>query len=99
VEPFSSNAANQAFVAKTEEMHDYTPDKFMALGAAALQVWAMAVEETGSFDKKDVATRIRGGSFAGTILGDITFGENGQLNSNHYLFDVVDGEIVVRTDG
>ena len=40
---------------------------------------------------------MRGGSFEGTILGDVTFGDNGQLNSNHYLFDVVDGEIVVRT--
>ncbi|MGM0586374.1 MAG: ABC transporter substrate-binding protein, partial [Pseudomonadota bacterium] len=42
VEPFASNPANQAFVAKVQEMHDYTPDKYMALGAAALQVWAMA---------------------------------------------------------
>ncbi|MBV0911849.1 ABC transporter substrate-binding protein [Anianabacter salinae] len=99
VEPFASNAENQAFVAKTEELHDYTPDKFMALGAAALQVWAKAVEDVGSFEKEPVAERIRGGSFEGTILGDITFGDNGQLNSNHYLFDIVDGEIVVRTDG
>ena len=97
VEPFASNEANMAFVSKTEELHDYTPDKFMALGAAALQIWAKAVEDTGSFAKEDVAKRMRGGSFEGTILGDITFGDNGQLNSNHYLFDVVDGEIVVRT--
>ena len=97
VEPFASNEANMTFVAKTEELHDYTPDKFMALGAAALQIWAKAVEDTGSFAKEDVAKRMRGGSFEGTILGDVTFGDNGQLNSNHYLFDVVDGEIVVRT--
>lgn len=97
VEPFASNPANQAFVAKTEELHDYTPDKFMALGAAALQVWAKAAEDAGSFDKEAVANRIRGGSFEDTILGDITFEANGQLKSNHYLFDVVEGEIVVRT--
>jgi branched-chain amino acid transport system substrate-binding protein len=96
VEPFASNEVNQRFVARTEEMHDYTPDKFMALAAAALQIWAKAVEDVESFEKEPVAERIRGGSFEDTILGDVTFGENGQLESNHYLFDVVDGEIVVR---
>ncbi|WBU56218.1 ABC transporter substrate-binding protein [Paracoccus sediminicola] len=96
VEPFASNEMNQRFVAKTEEMHDYTPDKFMALGAAALQVWAMAVEEVGSFEKDAVAERIRGGRFNGTIFGDVAFEDSGQLISNHYLFDVADGEIVVR---
>lgn len=96
VEPFASNPANQAFVAKVQEMHDYTPDKYMALGAAALQVWAMAVEDVGSFGKQEVADRIRGGTFEGTLLGDITFQENGQLDSNHYLFDVKDEKMVVR---
>ncbi len=96
IEPFASNSANQAFVAKVQEMQNYTPDKFMALGAAALQVWAKAVEDVQSFEKEPVAERIRGGSFEGTILGDVTFEENGQLKSNHYLFDVVDQKIVVR---
>ncbi|MEX1236249.1 MAG: ABC transporter substrate-binding protein [Roseovarius sp.] len=98
VEPFASNEANQRFIETTEEMHDYTPDKFMALGATALQVWAMAANEVESLKKEAVANRIRGGSFEDTILGDITFEENGQLKSNHYIFDVVDQKIVVRTD-
>ena len=34
VEPFASNPANKRFVAKSQEMFKYTPDKFMALGAA-----------------------------------------------------------------
>ena len=38
VEPFASNPATQRFVAKTQEMFKYTPDKFMALGATSLQV-------------------------------------------------------------
>lgn len=96
VEPFASNEVNQRFIATTEDMHDYTPDKFMALGAAALQVWAMAVNEVGSLEKEAVANRIRGGTFKNTILGEITFEENGQLKSNHYVFDVVDQKIVVR---
>jgi len=96
IEPFASNPANQAFVAKLQEMHDRTPDKYMALAAAALQVWAMAVEEVGSFEKEAVANRIRGGSFEGTLLGDITFQPNGQLDSNHYLFTVQDQKMVVE---
>ncbi|MCO5731651.1 ABC transporter substrate-binding protein [Rhizobium sp. SSA_523] len=97
VEPFKSNAVNQRFIEKTKSLHDYTPDKFMALAAASLQVWAMAANEVKSLDKKPVAERIRGGSFSNTILGDITFAANGQLQSNYYLFDVKDQKIVVRS--
>ena len=96
VEPFASNPVNQAYVAKMQEMHDRTPDKFMALAAAALQVWAMAVEEVESFEKEAVANRIRGGSFSGTLLGDVNFQANGQLDSNHYLFTVEDQKMVVQ---
>jgi len=96
-EPFASNKVNQRFVAYTEKLHDYTPDKYMALGAISLQVWAMAANEAGSLEKEIIATRIRGGSFDNTILGNITFGDNGQLDSNHYIFDVTDQKIVVRS--
>ncbi len=96
IEPFASNPVNQAFVAKLQEMHDRTPDKYMALAAAALQVWAMAVEEVQSFEKEAVANRIRGGAFSGTLLGDINFQPNGQLDSNHYLFTVKDQKMVVE---
>lgn len=96
IEPLSTYPSNQRFIAKTEEKFDETPDKFMALGALALQVWAMAANEVESLDKTAVAERIRGGSFSDTILGDITFGDNGQLESLHYLFDVIEEKIVVR---
>ena len=96
VEPFASNPVNQAFVKKLQDMHDRTPDKYMALAAAALQVWAMAVEDVQSFDKEPVAKRIRGGKFEGTLLGDISFQPNGQLDSHHYLFTVKDGKMEVE---
>lgn len=96
IEPFASNPVNQAFVAKLQEMHDRTPDKYMALAAAALQVWAMAVEDVKSFEKEAVANRIRGGAFQGTLLGDINFQPNGQLDSHHYLFEVKDQKMVVE---
>ena len=95
VEPFASNPANKEFVAKTQEMFKYEPDKFMALGAGALQAWAMAVNEVKSLDKEPVAKRIRGGSFKNTIFGEMDFEPNGQLKSRHYLFTVKGQKLVV----
>ncbi len=95
VEPFASNPANQRFVAKTQELFKYTPDKFMALGATSLQVWAMAANELKTLDREAIAKRIRGGGFKGTVMGDITFAPNGQLSSTHYLFTVQDRKVVV----
>jgi len=87
---------NKRFIAKTQEMFKYQPDKFMAIGAAALQIWAMAVNDVKTFDREAVAKRIRGGSFKGTILGDVSFETNGQLGSKHYLFNVEGGKIRVQ---
>ena len=95
VEPFASNPANQRFVSKTQELFKYTPDKFMALGATSLQVWAMAANELKTLDREAIAKRIRGGSFKGTVMGDVSFAANGQLQSTHYLFTVQDRKIVV----
>ena len=96
VEPFASNPANQRFVAKTQELFNYTPDKFMALGATSLQVWAMAANELKTLDREAIAKRIRGGKFKNTVMGDLTFEPNGQLQSNHYLFTVQGQKIVVQ---
>jgi branched-chain amino acid transport system substrate-binding protein len=96
VEPFASNQANKQFVAKTQEMFKYTPDKFMALGATSLQVWAMAANDVKSLEKEPIAKRIRGGSFKGTNFGDVTFAANGQLESSHKLFTIENQKIVVR---
>ena len=97
VEPFSSNPANKAFVAKVQEQHKQTPDKFMALGAAALQVWAMSANELKTLDREAIAKRIRGGSFRNTILGDMNFAPNGQLASRHYVFSVQNQKMVVES--
>ncbi|MBX6740831.1 MAG: ABC transporter substrate-binding protein [Acetobacteraceae bacterium] len=96
VEPFASNPVNQAFIRRTQEMFKHTPDKYMALGATALQVWAMAVKATGSLEREAVARRIRGGSFPGTIMGDATFSPDGQMQSKYTLFTVRDQKIVVQ---
>lgn len=96
VEPFASNPANQKFVAKMQELHKQPPDKFMALGAAALQVWAMAANELKTLDREAIAKRIRGGTFKNTILGDMNFAPNGQLSSKHYVFTIQGQKMVVE---
>ena len=96
VEPFMSNPANRKFVAKSQQMFKYMPDKFMALGATALQVWAMAANELKTLDREKIAKRIRGGSFKGTVMGDVTFEPNGQMKSQAYIFTVEGGKIVVQ---
>jgi len=96
VEPFASNPANRRFVERNQKLHKEAPDKFMALGATALQVWAMAANELKTLDREAVAKRIRGGSFKGTVMGDVSFQPNGQLKSHHYLFTVDGGKIAVQ---
>ncbi len=73
-----------------------SPATAMTLGATSLQVWAMAANDLRTLDREPVARRIRGGSFRGTVMGDITFGADGQLASSHRLFVVKDGQIEVR---
>ena len=97
VEPFASNPVNKTYIAKVQGMHKLTPDKFMALGAASLQVWAMAANEVKSLDREAIAKRIRGGTFRKTILGDMNFAPNGQLASKHYVFSVQNQKMVVES--
>jgi branched-chain amino acid transport system substrate-binding protein len=96
VEPFASNPVNKRFVAKVQDQHKLTPDKFMALGAASLQIWAMAANELKTLDREAIAKRIRGGKFGNTILGDMSFAPNGQLASRHYVFSVQNQKMVVE---
>ncbi|TAM33593.1 MAG: ABC transporter substrate-binding protein [Burkholderiaceae bacterium] len=96
VEPFASNPVNKKFVERTQAMFKNTPDKFMAVGAAALQLWAMSANELKTLDREALAKRIRGGSFKGTVFGDVSFAANGQLQLPAHAFKVRDGLIVVQ---
>lgn len=96
VEPFASNPVNQRYIAKVQQMHKLTPDKFMALGAASLQVWAKAANELKTLDREAIAKRIRGGTFKDTILGEMNFAPNGQLATRHYIFTIKDRKMVVE---
>lgn len=96
-EPFASNSENKRFVAQMQKQFKTEPDKFMALGAASLQVWAKAVTKAGSLDRKAVAGAIRGQEIPGTIFGTVRFEPNGQMQHRHFVFTVKDGKIVVES--
>ncbi|KMO43204.1 ABC transporter [Methylobacterium tarhaniae] len=96
-EPFASNPENKRFVAQMQKQFKTEPDKFMALGAASLQVWAKAVAKAGTLERKAVAGAIRGQEIPGTIFGTVRFEPNGQMQHRHFVFTVKDGKIVVES--
>ncbi|MFI4980188.1 MAG: ABC transporter substrate-binding protein [Nevskiales bacterium] len=96
VEPFKSNPQNQAFVAALANNGNVGADKFTALGAGALQVWAIAANQVKSLEKEKVANAIRGHTISGTIFGDATFAANGQMQARYFPIVVKDGKVVVQ---
>jgi branched-chain amino acid transport system substrate-binding protein len=90
--PFNTIPESNSFVAAFKKAYGVEPDKSAALGAAALQVWARAVEATRSFDRKTVAEAIRGKTIKGTVFGDAQFLPNGQLQPRYVVFKVIDGK-------
>jgi branched-chain amino acid transport system substrate-binding protein len=96
VEPFASFPANRKFIERMQSMFKQQPDKFMAVSALGLQLWAAAANELKTLDREAIARRIRGGSFKDTVFGDVTFAPTGQLMSRAYLFKVQGGRIVVQ---
>jgi len=90
--PFNGIAESNAFAAAFKKAYGADPDKSAALGAAAVQVWASAVEATKSLDRKTVAEAIRGKTIKGTVFGDASFLPNGQLQPRYVVFKVVDGK-------
>ncbi len=95
-EPFAGYRENQRFIAEMQKQFKTTPDKYMALGAAALEVWAKAAAAVGSLDREPVADAIRGHTIAGTVFGDVAFSANGQMAHHYRIFTVADGKIVVE---
>ena len=90
--PFTTQPESTSFVAAYTKAYGGPPDKSAALGAAAVQVWAQAVESTKSLDRKAVAEAIRGKPVKGTVFGDVQFLPNGQMQPRYVVFKVVDGK-------
>ncbi len=95
-EPFASNPVNQRFVSQMQKQFKIEPDKYMALGAGALQVWAKTANSLKSLDRKAVAEAIRGHAIPDTIFGNATFAANGQLQSSYAVFTVKAGKMVIE---
>jgi branched-chain amino acid transport system substrate-binding protein len=58
---------------------------FAPFGYAAGQVLAKAVEETKSTDQDKLAAYIHGNTFQ-TVVGDVTFGKDGEWAKSRQLF-------------
>lgn len=94
-QPFASDPENQRFVAQMQKQFKALPDKFGALGAVSLQVWAKAAAKVNTLDRQAVAGAIRGQEIPGTIFGTVRFDEHGQMSQHYSAFTVKDGKIVV----
>lgn len=95
VEPWASYPKNVAFMERFEEEVGSMPDKFAALGAQSVEVWAQAVANAGSAERQAVADAIYGQTFEDTILGSVSFTDHGQQKFPMFAFSVTDGEITV----
>ena len=56
----------------------YEPEGFTLYGYAVVQVWALAVEEAGTFEADAVATALRDNEFD-TVLGRLGFDDKGDV--------------------
>ncbi|MEV0069159.1 ABC transporter substrate-binding protein [Amycolatopsis sp. NPDC050768] len=95
VAPFNANQVNTEFVKAFSAKTGQLPDKYAALGAESVDVWAKAVEKAGGTDREKVAAAIHGQSFTGTVLGDVSFTAEGQLKTKVYAFTVKGGKVAV----
>lgn len=61
------------------------PEGYTLYTYAAIQVWAQAVEETGSLDLAAVQDALWGGEFS-TVIGDLSFDEKGDIEQPAYVW-------------
>lgn len=94
-EPWASSEKNRAFIRAFKSETGDLPDKFAALGAQSVDVWAKAVAKAGTADRTKVAEQIHGNTFKDTLLGDVKFTNEGQMISPMYGFQVKDQKVKV----
>lgn len=97
--PWAGTEQNDEFIkAFGEKTGGDTPDKYSALGAMSVEVWAEAVKNAGSTDREEVATAIHGQTFDDTLLGSVSFTDAGQMQVPIYGFQVVDQKVKVQDE-
>jgi branched-chain amino acid transport system substrate-binding protein len=92
LEPLKDIAANQEFVEAYQKAYGRLPGDEAGVAAQAVSLWAIAVRQTKSLDKKTVAEAIRGKTVQGTNFGTVSFSPNGQMLAKPTLFRVLDGK-------
>lgn len=93
--PFTTYRANVDFVKRYQEIADgLAPDRWAALPAQSLIVWAKAVGDTKSTAADTIADAIKGGTFSDTILGDVAFTEQGQMTAKVQVYSIKDSAVV-----
>ena len=95
VAPFNGYPENQKFAEAFRQKTGNPPDKYAALGAQSVDVWAAAVAKAATLDRQPVADAIHGQTFTGTVMGDVTFTDKGQMQTKVYAFTVEGGKIKV----
>jgi branched-chain amino acid transport system substrate-binding protein len=87
------NPANTELVAEYRAT-GYEPEAYTLYTYAAVQAWAQAATRAGATDAAAVSAALKSG-IADTVLGDIGFTEQGDVNAPGYVFYVWrDGEYV-----
>lgn len=97
--PFSDYPANKAFLTEFEKVaNGIKIDRWAALPAESLEVWKQAVESIGGeTDAAQVAGAIKGHDFAGTIFGDVSFTDQGQMKAPVQIFTIDNGGLKSET--
>jgi len=92
--------AVHAFRDRFVKKYNYVPDHNGLKGYLAIQMVKAATEKMGKLDAKGIADALHGLTIKAAddpgILMDVTFDENGDIDREGFLVEVVDGKQVVK---
>jgi len=77
---------------KFRDAHDGQDSVSVGLPYASVQVVAMAIEKAGSYESAKVRDAVFGGTFKGTVMGDVTFDAAGICNTPMLAMQWMDGK-------
>ena len=64
----------------------YEPEGYTLYTYAAIQVWAAAAKEAGSFDAEKIAAVLKAGKTLETVIGPLTFDDKGDVLNPEYVW-------------
>jgi branched-chain amino acid transport system substrate-binding protein len=90
----------KAFREKFAKKYNYVPDHNGIKGYLSVYMVKAATEKMGKLDSKNVATTLHGMTIKASdepgMLMDVTFDENGDIDRQGFLVEVVEGKQVVK---